>query len=177
MDQLLQEITMLPDVLRCFVFNVERQIAGSKMPPIFRENNLQAIGNLLSRTVQMGQMAQMNFKEIEIKFNESLLMINPFANGALLTIICEPTANKSLISMTTRMLADDIAKTLINPMASSATPPQAVQRIVPQQKQSPQVQTLQAKEVAIDENLAPLLEQVKDALKEEFMTAIKSITN
>jgi hypothetical protein len=160
MDQLLQEINLLPGVLGCFVFNAKQQIAGSKMPPIFRENNLQTIGNQISRTLQMGQMTQMSFKEIEIKFNESLLISSPIGTGALLIIVCEPTANKSLISMTAGMLAGDIANSLANPMATHTAAPQAIQ----QQRQAPQSQDSQPKEAEIDANLASILEQVKDAL-------------
>ena len=164
MDSLLQEITMLPGVLGCFVFNGEQQIAGSKMPPIFRENSIKTIGNLLARTIQIGSMAQLHFKGIEIKYNESLLMVNPLPKGALLVIICEPDANKSLISMTSGMLAPDI----VTAMPLSTTAPsvnrQAVPKPVPQQAQTPKVHQKQPEEAAIGAELAPILEQIKDAL-------------
>jgi hypothetical protein len=157
MDSLLQEITMLPGVLGCFVFSSEQQIAGSKMPPIFREHSIKTIGNLLTRTIQIGNMAQLDFKGIEIKYNESLLIINPLPKGALLIIICEPSANKSLISMTTGMLAKDITTAMATPQASHP-----VNLTTPGPK--PQAQQAQPKEAEIDAKLAPVLEQVKDAL-------------
>ncbi len=157
MDSLLQEINMLPSVLGCFVYNGEQQIAGSKMPPIFKENNITAIGSLLSRIVQMGSMADLHFTDIEIKYNESLIVITPMAKGSLLVIICEPSANKSLINMTTGMLSKDIEAAMDQgisgaPITTSAPPP-------PQAKQQPPPQ-----EAEIDADLAPVLEQVKDAL-------------
>lgn len=157
MDSLLQEITILPGVLGCFVFSSEQQIAGSKMPPIFRENSIKTIGNLLTRTIQIGNMAQLDFKGIEFKYNESLLIIKPLPKGALLIIICEPSANKSLISMTTGMLAEDIVATMANPMA-----PHRVSQTT--QSTAPQTQQEQPAEAEIDAELAPVLEQVKDAL-------------
>jgi predicted regulator of Ras-like GTPase activity (Roadblock/LC7/MglB family) len=158
MDLLLQEITMLPGVLGCFVFNgKQRVLLGSKMPPIFKEKNLQAIGSLLTRTVQIGSMAMLLLKEIEIRYNESLLIIKPLPKEALLVIICEPNANKSLINMTTGMLAKDIAKVITQSVAAPPLSPQATQRPL-QQKASPQ------KEAVIDDNLAAILEQVKGAL-------------
>lgn len=167
MDSLLQEITLLPGVLGCFVFNNEQQIVGSKMPPIFREKSINTIGNLLARTVQIGNMAQLDFKTIEIKFNESLLVIQPLARGALLVMICEPNANKSLIGMTTGMLAEDITKFLANPMAakSSARQTSPGTTAAPQQKQPPSTPpSSQQKEAVIDAALAPILEKIKDAL-------------
>ncbi len=164
MNSLLQEITVLPGVLGCFVFNSKQQIAGSKMPPIFKENSLQTIGNLISRTVQIGGMAQLEFKGIEIKYNESLLLITPLEQNALLVIICEPGANKSLIAMTTGMLAVDISTALANPMASSGSISQPAATPPPSQQPQAAVQQQEVKEAEIDADLAPVLEQVKDAL-------------
>ncbi|MCF8057576.1 MAG: hypothetical protein K9K37_13190 [Desulfocapsa sp.] len=154
MDSLLQEINMLPSVLGCFVFNDEHQIAGSKMPPIFKENNITAIGNLLSRIIQMGTMAEFVFTDIEIKYNESLIVITPLSKGALLVIICEPSANKSLINMTTGMLSRDIEAAIAKgitgaPVGGSTAAPEPAAPV---------------QEALIDEALAPVLENVKDAL-------------
>ncbi len=161
MDSLLQEITILPGVLGCFVFNDEQQIAGSKMPPIFKENSIKTIGNLLNRTIQIGNMAQLEFKGVEFKYNESLLVIKPLPKEALLIIICEPNANKSLISMTTGMLTEDIGKAMSNPMAYSA-PSQPVAQDSPSTTTSQQEKPSDLAE--IDADLAQILEKVKDAL-------------
>ena len=165
MDSLLQEINMLPSVLGCFVYNGEQQIAGSKMPPIFKENNINAIGSLLSRIIQMGSMAELTFTDIEIKYNESLIVITPMTKGSLLVIICEPSANKSLINMTTGMLSRDIEAAMTQgitgaPISSTAPAPPKAQAAPPQTEQ----QAAPQQEAEIDATLAPVLEQVKDAL-------------
>lgn len=158
MDSLLQEITALPGVFGCFVYDGAQHIAGSKMPPIFRKSNIKAIGNMLVRTVQMGKLAQMDFKGIEIKYNESLLMIKPLAREALLILICEPSANKSLITMTTGMLATDIETAMARTMRAH---PDNHRAAGPETVETP---AKQSESAAIDEKLAPILEQVKDAL-------------
>ncbi|MCK5070733.1 MAG: hypothetical protein KAR01_09325 [Desulfocapsa sp.] len=161
MDSLLQEITILPGVLGCFVFNKNGQIEGSKMPPIFNKNSIQGMGTLVSRTIQIGNMAQLYFKNIEIKYNESILLIKLLPGEALLIIICEPNANKSLISMTTEMLAQDIeaamtvsrTSTPVNQSSTAAPAPQAVASNEPKKV-----------EAELDSAMAPMLEEVKDAL-------------
>ena len=164
MDTLLQEITMLPGVLGCFVFNTEQQIVCSKMPPIFRENSMKSIGSLLSRTVQIGSMAMLNLKGIEMKYNESLLIIKALPKEALLILICEPSANKSLISMTIGILAEDIAKALVNSAKVHKVAPQKMKGQPTQKKQTQQNQANQKEEAAIDAKLAPILEKIKDSL-------------
>jgi len=156
MDSLLQEINMLPGVLGCFVYNSKQQIAGKKMPPIFKDNTIQNIGNLLTRTVQMGSMAELNFKDIELKYNESKIVVSLLTDGALLVIICEPTTNKSLVSMTTGMLSKDIEAALLGAPQMTQIPPPPAQKTV--QKQA------QPAEAEIGAELAPVLEQIKDAL-------------
>ncbi len=160
MDSLLQEINMLPGVLGCFVYNDKQQIAGSKMPPIFKENAIRNIGNLLARTVQMGSMAQLNFTDIEIKYNESLLLANPLAGGALLIIICEPNTNQSLVKMTTGMLAKDLAASM---SMGSVPPTKTTRQKAPATNNSPAPEQA-PKEAEISAELAPILEQVKEAL-------------
>lgn len=160
MDQLLQEITMLPGVLGCFVFNAKQGILGSKMPPIFKENNLQTVGSLITRTVQIGNMAMLLLKEIEMQYNESLLIIKLLPKETLLIIICEPNANKSLINMTTGMLAKDIAEVLSQSSISRPVNPQA-------KLQKPvvaQAQVIQQQKTVIDGELTSILKQVKDTL-------------
>ena len=164
MDLLLQEITMLPGVLGCFVFNgKQRVLLGSKMPPIFKENNLQIIGSLLTRTVQIGSMAMLLLKEIEIRYNESLLIIKPLPKETLLVIVCEPNANKSLINMTSGMLAKDIAQFITQTVAAPPVSPQATRR-PPLQKQTLPKKAVLPQEAVIDNKLATTLEQVKNAL-------------
>jgi len=159
MDPLLQEITMLPGVLGCFVFDSKQQVAGSTMPSSFKESNTRAIGNLLARMAQIGSMADLSFREIEIKYNEFLLLTKPLPKESLLVILCEPGANKSLISITIGMLAEDITKALENPQAYQAK----TSKPSPGTQKAPAVQE-EEKEAEIDESLAPVLEEVRDAL-------------
>ena len=167
MDSLLQEINMLPGVLGCFVYNNKQQLVGKKMPPIFKDNVIQSIGNLLARTIQMGNMADLYFTDIELKYNESMLVVNPLAQGALLVIICEPTTNKSLVSMTTGMLAKDIEASLKGLPAQQTAAPRPQAHTPPPKQQAAPAQTAQNSppvEAEIGAELAPILEKIKDAL-------------
>ena len=165
MDSLLQEINMLPGVLGCFVYNEKQQVVGKKMPPIFKDNVIQSIGNLLARTIQMGNMADLRFTDIELKYNESMLVVNPLSGGALLVIICEPTTNKSLVSMTTGMLSKDLEASLKGLPPLKPQPPQTQVPPQPQRMQATAApRQAQAVEAEIGAELAPVLEQIKDAL-------------
>ncbi|MEN8189259.1 MAG: hypothetical protein ABFS19_05385 [Thermodesulfobacteriota bacterium] len=162
MDSFLQEITMLPGVLGCFIYTSKQGLAAAKLPPIFKASAVKTIGSLLTRTLQMGSAVSLPLNGMEIKFNESLIMVRSLTGGNILTIICDPGVNKSLLNMTTGMLTADIETALKNIPAAgtqaAAATPAAVQAPQTPQPQAP------PKEAEIDESLAPILEEVKDSL-------------
>lgn len=160
MDALLQEITSLPGILGCFVYSGERKIVSSTMPPIFKKNNISTIANLLARTVQIGRMAELSIEEIEIKYHESLLMVRPFSKKALLVLICEPGANKALISMTLGILTEDLEDSIVQARQAQLTPTPP-----PSTRQQPTAaHVAPQKRTHIDSQLASILEQITDAL-------------
>ena len=169
MDSLLKEINMLPGVFGCFVYTGNQELAAAKLPPIFKENTIKTMGNLLTRTIKMGSMANIDIDAIEFKFDVSLIIVKPLKQGAILVMVCEPAVNKSLINMTTAMLTNDIQAAI-----DKGPVPQAKKSQV--QAKKSQVQASQATtaaprqeqperhEAEIDAALAPILENIKDAL-------------
>lgn len=157
MDLLLKEINMLPGVFGCFVYTGNQELAAAKLPPIFKDNTIKTMGNLLTRTIKMGAMANLDIDSIEFKFDISLIIVKPLEQGAILVMICEPAVNRSLINMTTAMLIGDI-QAIINksPVQNEKLKAQVVTEHVQEQPQK--------QEVAIDAALAPTLENIKDAL-------------
>jgi len=71
--------------------------------------------------------------------------------------ICEPNANKSLIAMTAGMLAGDIEIAMAQ--AIKAHPISS-----PPSRPAETIQASQVEEAEIDEKIAPVLEQIKEAL-------------
>ena len=114
MNSLLNEINMIPGVFGCFIYSDQHKLVGVKLPPIFKENAVNTIGNLLTRTLKMGAMANLDITGMEFKFDVSYLIIKPLVNGAVLAMICEPGVNRSLLKMTLGMLLTDIQKALNN---------------------------------------------------------------
>jgi hypothetical protein len=158
---------MLPGVFGCFIFTVNQELAAAKLPPIFKENTIKTMGKLLTRTIQMGSMANLDMAGIEFKFDVSLVIIKPLEEGAVLVMVCEPAVNKSLINMTLAMLMNDI-QTAINKGVEAAPaivqPPVQPQPQAPSATASAQEPTAQRQEAEIDATLAPVLEKIKYAL-------------
>jgi hypothetical protein len=161
MDSLLKEINMLPGVFGCFVYTGNQELAAAKLPPIFKENTIKTMGNLLTRTIKMGAMANLDIEALEFKFDVSLIILKPLEQGSILVMVCEPAVNKSLINMTTSMLTQDI-QAAINRGPVQA---QAVAQPTPAPPAAaPQQEAPARQEADIDAALAPVLENIKDAL-------------
>jgi hypothetical protein len=157
MDSLLKEINMLPGVFGCFVYTGNQELAAAKLPPIFKDNTIKTMGNLLTRTIKMGTMAKLDIDAIEFKFDVSLIIVKPLEQGSILVMVCEPAVNKSLINMTTAMLTNDI-QTAINKGPVQTKKSQVQATTAPRQEQP------ERHEAEIDAALAPILENIKDAL-------------
>ena len=159
MDSLLKEINMLPGVFGCFVYTGNQELAAAKLPPIFKENTIKTMGNLLTRTIKMGSMANIDIDAIEFKFDVSLIIVKPLKQGAILVMVCEPAVNKSLINMTTAMLTNDIQATI-----DKGPVPQQAKKIPVQASTATRQEQPERQEAEIDAALAPVLENIKDAL-------------
>lgn len=165
MNSLLNEINMIPGVFGCFIYSDQQKLVGAKLPPIFKENAVNTIGNLVTRTLKMGAMANLDITGMEFKFDVSSLIIKPLLNGAALAMICEPGVNRSLLKMTLGMLLTDIQKALNNKPASQPTELPSTTEAQPQQSATPiPPQPVQPKKAQIDAALTPLLEKMSDAL-------------
>jgi hypothetical protein len=170
MDSILNEINMLPGVFGCFVYSDQQKLIGAKLPPIFKENTVNTIGNLLTRTLKMGSMTNLDISGLEFKFDVSLLIIKPIVNGTVLAMICEPGVNRSLVKMTLGMLLNDLQNALLDKpasprIASPSASPSASEVVQPQKDTSPTPpQPVQQKKEKIDAALTPFLEKINEAL-------------
>ncbi len=157
MNSLLQEITILPGVFGCFIYNLtDHQITGNKMPSVFKINTLYTIGNLLDKTIQMGKLSQMSFKGVDIQSQNLQLLVTPLSNGVLLIVLCDPTANTSLINMTTGMIAANIVETLTESSPPYSSFSSDTKKDLPEQRPPRKTED--------DVTLIAKLEQVKDIL-------------
>lgn len=162
MDSLIKEINMLPGVFGCFVCKGNQELVAAALPPSFKTDTIKTMGSLLTRTIKMGAMTNLDLTNIDFRFEGSLLIVKPLAEGAVLGMVCEPDANKSLINMTISMLINDIQNAVNKAPAAIEQPPVQAETIQVQQPipATPAEPVREQKDAA----LTPILEAIKDAL-------------
>lgn len=109
MDELLQEIKILPGVMGVFVSVDKPDIIFSYVPDGYDHETLKLMGGSLQRIIKMNASCQLSVNSVEMQFAEAKVLVKNICDGALLVILCEPEVNFSLINMTTNMLLGELA--------------------------------------------------------------------
>lgn len=109
MDEILQEIKMLPGVVGVFLSVDKPDIVFSYMPAGYDHATIKLMGVSLQRIFKMNASCQLSVNSVEMRFPDSLVLVKDICDGSLLVIFCETEANFSLINMTSNMLLGEIA--------------------------------------------------------------------
>lgn len=109
MDELLQEIKMLPGVVGVFVSIDKPDLIFSYVPEGYEHETLKLIGGSLQRIIKMNASCQLSVNSVEMRFPDTMVLVKYLCDGALLVMLCETEANFSLINMTSNMLLGELA--------------------------------------------------------------------
>lgn len=112
MDELLQEIKMLPGVNGVFVYIDQPDVIFSDVPDGYDHDTLKQLEISLERIFKMNDSSQLSVNSIEMLFEDTMVLVKHVNNGASLVILCEPQANFPLINMTSNMLVSEIGQTV-----------------------------------------------------------------
>ncbi len=105
MNELLQEIKLLPGVIGSTVhINGEEQIF-SDLPKVFQAKSAD-IGRSMERLFKLKQARDISY--IEVKFDESVMLMRPVDQESSLITICEAGVNFPLVNMTSSMLVSEL---------------------------------------------------------------------
>ena len=109
MDELLQEIKILPGVAGVFVAVDKPDILFSYVPDGYDHETLKQMGGALQRIIRMNASCQLSVNSVEMRFPDAMVLVKHICDGALLVMLCETEANFSLINMTSNMLLGELA--------------------------------------------------------------------
>jgi len=109
MKELLQEIKLLPAVIGSTVHINGKKEVYSDLPRVFQAKSSD-IGRSMERIFKLKQARDINC--IEVKFDESVMLMRPIDPESSLITICESGVNFSLINMTSSMLVSELKNTV-----------------------------------------------------------------
>lgn len=110
MDELLQEIKMLPGVNGVFVYMDQPEIIFSDVPAGYEHDTLKQMEVSLERIFKMNAPCNLNVNSVEMLFDDTMVLIKHVIDGCSLVALCEPDANFALINMTSNMLISELSR-------------------------------------------------------------------
>ena len=110
MDELLQEIKMLPGVKGVFVYIGHPDIIFSDVPDGYDHATMKQIEVSVQRIFKMNAPCNLSVNSVEMLFDDTMLLVKHVGKDSGLVALCEANANFALINMTSNMLVSEIAQ-------------------------------------------------------------------
>ncbi len=114
MEELLQEVKVLPSVIGTFVYSEKNDTVFPDLPKLFMGKDLNQIGRSLTKVFKLNAKTNQAANTLELLYNETLILVKQIDNDSCLVVICEPSANLPLVTMTTSMLVADLKTAVAN---------------------------------------------------------------
>ncbi len=108
MNTLLNEIQSIPGIVGCFVYSLNHGVRMNNLPPVFKDANLKKVGSVIDKIYQSTNLASENVTELVLYYAESTIMARLIGETAYLIVLCDPSLNQNLLTMTINMIADKI---------------------------------------------------------------------
>jgi len=109
MDELLQEIKMLPGVMGVFLYIGKPEMIFSDVQKGLTHDTLKQMEASFERIFKMNASCNFTVSGIEMLFDESMIFVKHVHGDSSLVIFCEPEANFPLINMTSNMLVSELS--------------------------------------------------------------------
>ncbi len=122
MNELLQEIKLLPAVIGSTIHINGKKEIFSDLPKVFQAKSAD-IGRSMERLFKLKQARDISF--IEVKFDESVMLIRPVDQESSLITICESGVNFPLVNMTASMLTSELKNAVDTARKGAGTKPEA----------------------------------------------------
>lgn len=132
MEELLQEVKILPSVIGTFVYTEKNDTVFPDLPKLFMDKDLSQIGRSLTKVFKLNAKSNQAANTLEMLYNESMILVKQIDTDSCLVVICEPSANLPLVTMTTSMLVTDLKTAVANALKA---PPK--KKSAPQKKEAP----------------------------------------
>jgi len=110
MDELLQEIKMLPGVQGVFIYAGKPDVTFSDVPKGYTHEILKQLEGSLERIFKMNASCHLSVNSVEMLFQGTMVVAKHLLADSSLVILCAPDANFPLINMTSNMLLGEMAQ-------------------------------------------------------------------
>lgn len=165
---MLHDLKSVQGVTGAYILNSKGHILVNILPPIFKPPKLLNMGKSL---VKIYAAARLNFpdvSEIIVTFEESILIFRVVVEKTFIIVVCEPSLNVNLITLSLNMIMEDLKQAVeslpTDSTATAPTPPQPAAAAPVPQEEPFKGKKASAKELVESGPLASDLQGIQTAL-------------
>jgi len=148
MKQMVEELNSVPGVVGACIFSTRDGIRFSNLPALFKEERLIGAGKQLGKLYAAGRMSFQDLADVSLHYDESVVVVRELQKHLLIIVICDPSFNQNLLSMSLNLLQEEASEMDFGTITAAAVTP-----VAPAEEFSPP-----------DERMAALLEEMKNQL-------------
>ena len=137
MKQMIDELKSVPGVIGACVYSSRAGLQISNLPTIFKPDRLTAIGKHLAKLYSAGRMSFDDLTDVCLYYDESAVVARELQKNLLIFVICDPGFNHNLLSMSFKLLQEEIETSGFEPTEKET--PVAVKATVAQAKTEEQL--------------------------------------
>lgn len=166
MNQVLNEFKTVQGVTGAYVFNVKGLVMANNLPALFKEAKLLNMGKMLSKIFSAGRLTFPDITEVFLSYEESIVVVREIVEKVYLIVLCEPSLNVNLVTLTMNLAMDDLRENIASAPAAPVRQPEAppaVEKPSPVERTSGQKKGA-AKEMLKAGPLVPFLQAMLTAL-------------
>ena len=134
MQSVLQSLHTIPGIIGGLLADAEGGVITHSFPAVFELSSLQTVSSGLNYNIMGLQDATGGVSFLDLRFEHGRIVVKPFSNHFLL-MLCEPTLNLQLLSISMNVAIKKIDKLISQapkPLISAAVPtPQVAQTAAP----------------------------------------------
>ncbi|MEA3363785.1 MAG: hypothetical protein U9Q61_11030 [Thermodesulfobacteriota bacterium] len=107
MIQLIDELKVIPGVVGACIVNFQDGLKVTNLPAIFKPERLLVVGKHLLELYSAGRASFSDLTDITLNYDESVIVARELEKGSLVFVICDPTFNHNLMTMSLNLLQEE----------------------------------------------------------------------
>ena len=108
MKQMIDELKSIPGVVGACIYSARTGLKVNNLPGIFKPERLAAVGKNLAKLCSAGRMSFDDLTDVSLHYEESVVVARELQKNLLVFVVCDPSFNHNLLSMSFNLLQEEV---------------------------------------------------------------------
>lgn len=108
MKQAIDDFKAIPGVVGACLFGTQEGLLQCNLPGMFKPEKLTAVGQQLAKLLAAGRMSLNDMQDLSLHYDESVIIARELRKGLIVFVLCDPSFNQNLLTMSLNLLQDEL---------------------------------------------------------------------